>query len=480
MFGDALQNGRFLAAELRTQALLDRLDDETRSRDVVLRDVSVVPRFDRSERLHHVDVEVVGGRIASIRPASVVGHDPVRWVVGGLVDAHVHTQLTVRQVVLHLRAGVTGVREMCGFPWMPAARDAIDAGERLGPRMLVAGHIIADHALDGYATVVAGPDHAARVVEEQARAGYDAIKVHNRLEKPTYRAVAGAAGDAGLPMVGHIPHHVTVPEAVAAGQRTFEHLKGYYNDWDLEISPADWRAATDGAEVWNCPTLMTSREGARGRRAEIRLDTAGARLLDPRVREEWARLGRSGPDRVRELILDRSRRVIEVLVEVTDRWLAGTDAGGGIAFLVPGEALLEEMELMEDARIPRDRVLHAATHALAEAHPGSGFPTAVAVGEPADLLVLDADPATDRTAHDRIQSVLLGGRSITRAQIDALSDAVSDLDRDELSSDEVVDLLTGQWPAPSNDWHRAMAIEVVAGLGGDPSTIEPPRRPIPD
>ena len=328
--------------------------------------------------------------------------------------------------------------------------------------------------------MVSGAEHAARVVREQAADGYDAVKVHNRLEEPTYRAVASAAREAGLPLVGHIPHHITVPAAVAAGQRTFEHLKGYYHDWDLEISPADWASATAGAEVWNCPTLMTSREGARGRRAEIRLGTPGARLMDPRIREEWARRGRGEPDRVREMILDRSRRVIGVLACVTDRWLAGTDAGGGIAFLVPGEALGEEMELMEDAGIPRHRVLHAATHALAEAHPRSGFPSAVAVGEPADLLVLDADPATDRTAYDRIEAVVLGGRCLTRAQVDDLSHGLRRIDGDEPGVDEVVDALTGTWPALSNDWHRALAIDVVTALGGDPSGIEPPRRPIPD
>lgn len=466
---------RFLAAERRVEGLLASIGDSTPATRVAVRDVSVIPRFGEPE-IAHADVTVAAGTITSIehtsgpsKTAMIDGRD--RWLVGGLVDAHVHTQMSARQDVLHLLHGVTGIREMCGFPWMMAVRDSVARGDRLAPRMMVAGHIIADHPLDGYATVVNTIDDALRNVSEQAEAGFDAIKVHNRLAEPLYDAVAAAARSHGLPLVGHVPHHLTVSKAIRAGQVTIEHLKGYYNDRDLAIAEDDWLGATRDSEVWNCPTLVTSREGSRGEDARHRLATEAASLVDPRFTSRWLETADDQRNQGLDMILERSRAIIEALAPVTDRWLAGTDAGGGIPFLVPGEALHEEMQLMENAGIRRDRVRHAATHAIADCHPEVGFPARVSPGEPADLVLLESDPRQNVEAYGRIAGLFAGGRWLGRDQLDALASGLRAIDEEALTEEEILDLVAETADMSPNHWHRVLAADVLGRPSSPPEPL---------
>ena len=50
------------------------------------------------------------------------------------------------------------------------------------------------------------------------------MKSYAMLSEETYRAVAEAAAQAGLPLVGHIPELVTLETAIEAGHDVMEHL----------------------------------------------------------------------------------------------------------------------------------------------------------------------------------------------------------------------------------------------------------------
>src|SRR6185295_9572713 len=67
-----------------------------------------------------------------------------RWVVPGLWDMHAHFE-QVEWGPLYLAAGVTTARD-CGnvFEFITGARDAIEAGRGLGPRLLLAGIVDGD------------------------------------------------------------------------------------------------------------------------------------------------------------------------------------------------------------------------------------------------------------------------------------------------------------------------------------------------
>ncbi len=447
---------RFLARERLVRRLILELGEAHPPESFTLQAVRLIRRYDRESDSSPVDVTVDGGTIRSITPSEIA--DARRWLVGGLVDAHVHTQQSERQTILHLVNGVTGVREMCGFAWMPERRDRIAAGSELGPRMFVAGHILASHPMGEFATVVDSPEQVQIEVEAQAAQGFQAVKVHNRLDMERYEAARAAAERHRLPLIGHVPHEISVVHALRSGQLTLEHLKGYYQDWDLEISPEPWLEATAESSAWNCPTLVLVRAGRTGAEAE-RTIAGGRGLWDPELLDQW----RVEPDNIRsyERIFKCSQVIMHQLLEVTDRWLAGTDSGGGERMLFPGESLHQELALMEAVGMEREAVLHAATHAIAEVHPEAGFPSEVGVGEPADLLLLERDPRADLTALRDPIEVIAGGRRFDRTRRAAMLHRLQAIDDIEFNQNELVELLSGEWDDHPNLLHRDLARKLL-------------------
>jgi imidazolonepropionase-like amidohydrolase len=183
-------------------------------------------------------VIVVGDRIQKIGSRSeVAAPKDSRLIDGGglylmpgLVDAHVHyydPPVFGRAMIAN---GVLMVRDM-GQPTdvVLNLRQELNSGTLLGPEMIATGWI-----LDGdppfVPTVSLGlktPEEGRAAVRKQAEAGVDQIKVYSRLEKDVFLAIVDEAKQRGLKPVGHVPESVYVEEAVAAGQRSVEHLHGF-------------------------------------------------------------------------------------------------------------------------------------------------------------------------------------------------------------------------------------------------------------
>jgi hypothetical protein len=449
---------QFIARERLVRRLILDLGIEYPMERFTLRGVRLIPRYDHEAHPGPVDVEIGGGSIKAITPSLTADSDT--WLVGGLVDAHVHTHLSERQTILHLTYGVTGVREMCGFPWLPERRERIASGLELGPRMFVAGHILASQPMEDFATVVDTPEQVFRAVEAQAALGFQAVKVHNLLDLERYDAARQAAEEHGLPLIGHVPHGVPVVHALHSGQLTLEHLKGYYQDWDLEISSEPWLEATATSKAWNCPTLVLVKAGQTGAEAGRTIESVQG-LWDPALLEEWS----IEPENawINGRIFERCQSILPQLLEVTDHWLAGTDSGGGERMLLPGESLLQEIELLESLGMARNSALHAATHAIAEVHPEAGFPSEVGVGQPADLLVLEGDPRIDLTFLRDPLEVIAGGRRLDREAREDMLQRLRAIDTFEFSEDRLVELLSEEWDDHPNLRQRAMAQEILNG-----------------
>jgi len=445
---------QFVARERLVRRFILDLGQQHLVESFTLDGVHLISRYDQAADPRPVDVEIKGGIIQAITPSKT--EDSGLWLVGGLVDAHVHTQQSERQTILHMVYGITGVREMCGFPWMPERRDNIANGLELGPRMFVAGHILASHPMDDFATVVDTPEQVFAAVREQAAQGFQAVKVHNRLDTERYDAARAAAQKHGLPLIGHVPHGVSVVHALRSGQLTLEHLKGYYQDWDLEISPEKWVEATAESQAWNCPTLVVVRAGQTGAEAQRTIEAARG-LWDSVLLDEW----RIEPENLWTygVIFERCQAIISQLLEATDRWLAGTDSGGGERMLLPGESLLQEIELLEAQGLGRNKVLHAATHAIAEVHPEAGFPSEVGVGQPADLLLLEGDPRTDLEFLRNPIAVIIGGRYLDREDRENMLHRLRLIDEMEFDQAQIIELLSESWDDHPNLRHRAIAQE---------------------
>ncbi|HEY2447150.1 MAG TPA: amidohydrolase family protein [Rhizomicrobium sp.] len=336
----------------------------------------------------------------------------------GLVDMHVHT-MSLAEQLLRLATGTTAVREMDGFPWMLELRRAIIGGTLLAPTAYIAGTIITSYPLDGYSVVVHTPEEARATVRSEAVCGYDFIKVHNILKLPLFDAVADEARRAGLDLVGHIPHDITIDHAVhAGGMRTLEHLKGFINDGTLIVSGEDYAKAVAGADVWLTPTFYTMTGTHRAVDAQNLLALPEMSYVPLRKRRSWA-----GPVDAHDL---KGQALIDVaipaamarLLPLHPHWLAGTDAAQ-YPLQVAGYALLDELIDMEQFGIPRADVLRAATTEPAAALHRPGEFGRIATGMRADLILLRADPTRDLRAYRNNLGVMVRGHWLSRAALDA-------------------------------------------------------------
>ena len=401
---------------------------------VLFRDVTVIP-MNRPGVLSHRDVLVREDRIASIRPS---GEPPAgvrvvdgrgRFLLPGLCDMHVHNWYE-EEHALFLANGVTTIRNMWGSPQHLRWAKAITEGGRSGPDLHTTGPI-----LDGSppiwqgSVVLTTPEQARREVQRQARAGYRALKVYNRLSAGVFEAILEEARKHELRVEGHVPKAAGVDKALAGGQRSIEHLDDCFR-WGAPFDPArtaEIARRSKGAGAAHCPTLVVYRKIVPAEEARRLRARREMRYVPPRLVATW------DPEkdfRFKELSaiqFDMLRRTDEVRMRITRGLhdagvviLAGTDAGN--PFVVAGWSLHEELAHLVAAGLTTHEALVAATRAPAE-YLGTGAGI-VAPGKRADLLLLDADPLADIANTREIAGVMARGRWMPRESLEAALETV--------------------------------------------------------
>jgi cytosine/adenosine deaminase-related metal-dependent hydrolase len=414
-----------LDQDARVAGLLDQLGGKGVRGQILFRDVNLVDPA-AGTTTEHQSVVTWGssvfwtgpfGQEPKLEPNAVVIEGRGRFLAPGLTDMHVHSERPA-DYLLDLATGVTTVREMDGFPWMLRMRDAVSARRVLGPTFYVAGTILNQAPLDGYAVLVRDGAEAWRVVRQQAACGYDFIKVHNNLSESVFDATAEAARSQGLDLVGHVPHEMSVRHAATHGMRTMEHLKGFLDDRTLTPGDTDFAAVTDGPEVWNTPTLYTIvRDSLRGDAARALIARPESRYVSWAKRQGWTRTAGEAPDKVQQGAAGYARAIMAELTRRHARFLAGTDAAG-YNYEVMGYALIDEVGLLQDAGLSPAQALAAAT-----VEPARAMRLDAAFGQirprmRADLVLLDADPLKDAAALRRNLGIMAHGVWLERAALD--------------------------------------------------------------
>src|SRR5918999_1439316 len=113
---------------------------------------------------------------------------------------------------------------------VPFDRERVAKGELLGPSIYTAGPPLLGNN-------VPTPEAAERVVDEQKKAGYDLLKVHEGLSPETYAAIVATAKRVGIALAGHVTATVGLKRALDAQQSSIEHLDGYLQALVPDDSP---------------------------------------------------------------------------------------------------------------------------------------------------------------------------------------------------------------------------------------------------
>ena len=423
--------------------------------------VSVLP-MDRERVLNGQTVIVRDGRITEIGPAASVRvpADAQRidgrgkFLMPGLAEMHAHVlgpqqpqELNRDIMFLYVANGVTTIRAMLGAPNQLVLREQMKKGEVLGPTMFVAAP-----SLNGNSAP--NPDTAMKLVRAHKAAGYDLVKLHPGLSRATYDSATVVAKQVGITLAGHVSEAVGIDRTLEARQSTVDHLDGYiegavpanvkrrmmsptdtvsFAEWMGAVSEAEMRnlaRRTKEAGVWNVPTMFLW-ENFFG---TVALDEVPEREEMKYAPKQWvnnwmnqkrnqmqqqAKAGITA-DQGQRLIAHR-RRMLKILAEEGAPLLMGTDSPQMLN--VPGFALHRELRVMADAGLTPYQVLESGTKNVGlyverDLKQDGKFGT-VAVGNWADLVLLDANPLQSLDNITKRSGVMVRGRWVPKSEIDA-------------------------------------------------------------
>lgn len=426
--------------------------------------------------LKSMTVEVADGRIKRIsktaeRPASqpeerVIDADG-KFLIPGLWDMHTHVAginadpAWSKDVLIPLLVanGITGIRDMGGdLDTLLAWRKAIDNGAMIGPHIAAAGPMLLPARRPGAGPAPTDPsvlrvgttEEARAAVDSLQRRGADFIKVIS-LRRDPYFAMAAEAKKDAISFVGHVPPYITALEASNAGQRSIEHIIYSSLAFDCSSKEEELRKkllsgneqesadATDEANrsfspekaaalwqtfrqngTWVTPTLFSIRANAR--RLEDSAQDPQLAYLPAKLRQEWAPAATPSKDERDTAAwwqrqFENDRKLAGEMHRAGVRLLAGSDSLDRYVFV--GTSLHEELKMLVDAGLTRLDALQAATRNAAE-FLGRKDEGAIAAGNRADLVLLDANPLDNIENTQKIAGVVLAGRYFTRADLDGM------------------------------------------------------------
>jgi imidazolonepropionase-like amidohydrolase len=423
---------------------------------------------------------VSGGRITTLGKATDTSLPQTahvvdasgKFVIPGLWDMHVHTLQSMSSggesfdvyeafFPLFVANGVTGVRDMNGdLDLLARAQQKMSRGEILGPRVVAAGPIVDGVSWPFGSIAVSSADegqHAVRVLKGR---GADFVKVGSLVPRDAYFSIVAETKSHKIPFVGHVPFAVTATEASDAGQRSIEHLDGVL----LSSSPREGTLREEmqrTMKTGDFSVLWRSRVRAEAKALETYDDRFAAQLTsrfikngtwqiptlvlkqatsffqdkrstdDPRLAyipgyllATWgADNGLTGSYDAQDFANDR--RVFAKLLQVVGmmhhagvKFMPGTDSID--PYIFPGFSVHDELALFVQAGLTPMQALQAATWNPAEYLGITDTAGSVAIGKVADLVLLDANPLEDIRNTQRIWAVVLHGKLLQKAALEAL------------------------------------------------------------
>ncbi|RBM22153.1 amidohydrolase [Streptomyces sp. PT12] len=375
--------------------------------------------WDGTGEAAHDDMDVIvrDGRVDAVRPHRA-GRRADRYidasehtVVPGLWDSHTHPWQSTyggRQAALQLAYGITTAVSLGGFAYEQARiREAVDAGDMAGPRLLATGELL-DGARVAYSM---GRAHATRegLRRSLARAAgleWDVVKTYVRAPGWVMREAAAFAHDRlGVPVGSHL-----CSPGVQLGHDLTTHLQATQRLEYGHATSATGRAYQDVDEIYTAtdfrliatPFTALPLLGADPRLAEDPRVTALMPPWDSTLVREQAEVP---PTEAQLATLDTETAVYRRLLANGGLVALGTDQP-----LAPvGLHLHLALRALHRAGLSPAETLRTATILPARAFGAEDDLGTVTEGKLADLTIVAGDPFTDFTTLVHTVTTLRGG-----------------------------------------------------------------------
>lgn len=377
------------------------------------------------------------------------------YVIPGLWDMHTHAYFGWSRdfgdsyvLPMFIANGVTGIRDMgSDLDSVLQARNLVAAHRLTGPRMVVSGPMLDGPRVTFAASIaIATQDDGRKAVRLLKSKGVDFVKIQSGVPRDAYPAIADEAKKHGLPFDGHVPDAIRASEAIAAGQRTFEHLIGIFEastpDEDAFLSrrygagkdpsvnkslaafldrydPSRERTIIErlaASGVWQCPTLFWERGQWLVDVIDWRQDSDIAYTPRTWIEKKYPSSQKSIAESMDSDPLDVRRRFVEHELEIVRAlhaagvpFLAGTDTPAGVD-VTPGISLHLELQRFVDAGLTPLEALQTATINPARFFGRTSDFGSVQAGRLADLLILSANPLEDIANTRTISGLVADGK----------------------------------------------------------------------
>jgi len=374
-----------------------------------------------------------------------------KWIIPGLADAHVHLLFNALDPLLFLANGVTSVRNMASltdsgsddarfaFSDHLEFRDSIRRGEVLSPWIYQASPIheartgkYFDRAL--YVDTNSAQAGKAAVQEAYGK-GFDYFKIYNKLPSAAFFSIVQEAGELGLPVVGHIPHEVSLETVLdSSSMHSIEHLTGYINPFGkMKFSPGrldEIALRTAEAGIWNVPTLEVWKHIVAPEYIDAIDADPWTRYISQANRKIWSNSVESFSNLIKKHVdgytilpsdhMEDFELIVEALIEAKAPIAAGTDSG--TLNVVAGTSLHKELEaLVELGMTPWEAIAASTVHAAECLRRADEFGS-IQAGLRADLLVLSSDPLENITHLRDIDLVVVQGVPYGQSELSGMLD----------------------------------------------------------
>lgn len=359
-------------------------------------------------------------------------------VLPGLWDMHTH--LSDVDGLLHIAAGVTSVRDLGNDPdSLLALKQKIEAGEAVGPRIVLAGVIDGPGPFKAPTNVLASNEaEAKKAIDFYVERKHEGIKIYSSVKPELVPFMTRYAHDHGLRVSGHVPAGMTASQAVDAGYDEIQHVNMLFLNFmpdvtetrtparftepakrgaDLDLGSEEVRAFIAKLKARGVvvdPTIsvfenmFTARLGTPSPSYAMIADRMPAQ-----VRRWFVTGGLPVPDGMDERYRASYQRMLEMVAALYNGGVtivAGTD---GLA----GFTLHRELELYVQAGLaPRD-VLRIATLTAAQVAKRDHDLGTIEPGKLADFILVDGDPTRNISDVRRVVTVVKDGKVFEAGEI---------------------------------------------------------------
>ena len=391
----------------------------------------------RGERI--VSVEAENGQPTPAGAQVINGQG--KMLLPGLWDMHQH--LFPDNAFFDVAAGITTARDLGNsIDELGKLNQHIQAGEQIGPRIVLAGMIDGPGPFEGPVKVLAAtPEEAIKAVDHYADLGYVQIKIYSSVKPELVPVIIKEAHKRGLRVSGHVPAGMTAEQFVKDGADEIQHMNFIFLNFmpDVKetrtparfIEPGKRAAGIDlnSEQVTQFIALLKEHHTVIDPTMTVweatyvdrpgKVSEEDAYMFDrlPVQNQRGSKMAGGAlptPDAATDQLYRASYanfvRMVKKLYDNGVTEVAGTDLGMGYS-------LHRELEIYNLAGIPAPEVLRMATYTAAKVMKLDDERGSIAAGKLADLILVNGDPTTNISDIRKIETVIKGGAVMYPAEL---------------------------------------------------------------